>query len=161
GTSRGRTRSEAIRAQIPIGTLMKKIQRQDTSATSQPPRIGPRIGPSSIGTPMMLITRPIRFGPAARVRMVMPAGMTMPPPRPWRTRKTMIEVEDHASPDSEEPITNSAIDVMYRRLVPKRSAIQPVRGITVASARVYPVATHWIVGSVVWNFPASVLIATL
>ncbi len=45
--------------------------------------------------------------------------------------------------------------------MPNRSAIQPLNGITAASASVYPVATHWIVGSVVWNFPASVLIATL
>ncbi len=115
---------------------MKKIQRQLTSVTSQPPMIGPRIGPSSIGTPMIAITRPIRCGPAARVRIVMPAGMIMPPPRPWSTRNRMIVAEDQARPERQEPITNIAIDPMYRRLVPKRSAIQPLSGITVASASV-------------------------
>ncbi len=39
-------------------------------------------------------------------------------------------------PDSAEPTTNRAIEDMYRRLVPKRSAIQPLSGITVASASV-------------------------
>ncbi len=45
------------------------------------------IGPISIGTPTMPITRPMRCGPAAWDRIVMPAGMIMPPPRPCRTRK--------------------------------------------------------------------------
>ena len=105
------------------------------------------IGPSSIGTPMMLITRPIRCGPAARVRMVMPAGMIIPPPRPWSTRKRIREPADQASPDNAEPVRKSAIEIMYSRLVPKRSAIHPVSGMTVANASVYPVATHWIVVS--------------
>ena len=56
---------------------------------SQPPRIGPKIGPSSIGTPSTAITRPIRSGPAARVMIVMPSGISMPPPRPCSTRKAM------------------------------------------------------------------------
>ena len=115
---------------------MKKIQRHEKSSTSQPPRIGPQIGPSIIGTPMIAMTRPTRCGPAARVRIVMPAGMIMPPPRPCRTRKTISDSALQARPEAIEPTRNSAIDVMYRRLVPKRSAAQPVSGITVASASV-------------------------
>ncbi len=121
---------------MPIGRLMKKIQRQEKSSTSQPPRIGPRIGPSIIGTPMMAMTRPTRPGPAARVRMVMPAGISMPPPSPCRTRKKISDSADQAAPQSAEPATNSAMASMYRRLVPKRSAAQPVIGITDASASV-------------------------
>ena len=37
---------------------------------------------------------------------------------------------------SPDPIVNSASAVMYSRLVPNRSAAQPVIGMTVASARV-------------------------
>ena len=136
GVSRGSTRSAAISAAIPIGTLMKKIQRQETSSTSQPPRIGPTIGPISIGTPITLITRPMRSGPAACVRIVMPAGMIMPPPSPCSTRKPIRAPMLHAVAQSTEPVTNKAIAVMYNRLVPKRSAAQPVIGITVASASV-------------------------
>ena len=104
GSSRGRIAQRQRPARrSPIGRLMKKIQRQETSSTSQPPRIGPRIGPSSIGTPMIAITRPTRCGPAARVRIVMPAGISMPPPRPCRTRKAISDSADQARPDSTEP----------------------------------------------------------
>ena len=50
------------------------------------------IGPISIGTPTMPMTRPMRCGPAACERIVMPAGMIMPPPRPCRTRKAISEL---------------------------------------------------------------------
>ena len=82
--ARTRRRPAAMR---PIGTLIRKIQCQLKWSISQPPRIGPKIGPSSIGTPRMAISRPIRAGPAARVMIVMPSGMSMPPPRPCSTRK--------------------------------------------------------------------------
>ena len=129
-------RAEAISAATAIGMLMKKIQCQEKSSTSQPPRIGPKIGPSSIGMPITAITRPTRSTPAARVRIVMPAGMIMPPPKPCSTRKKISDSADHARPDSIEPSANSASEIMYSRLVPKRSAAQPVSGITVASASV-------------------------
>ena len=61
---------------------------------------------------MIAITRPTRCGPAARVRIVMPAGMSMPPPRPCSTRKAISDPADQASPDSTEPPTNSAIEIM-------------------------------------------------
>ena len=105
-------RSEATSAAMPIGMLMKKIQRHEKSSTSQPPRIGPRIGPSIIGTPMIAITRPTRCGPAARVRIVMPAGISMPPPRPWRTRKTISDSADQAAPDRAEPARKRPIESM-------------------------------------------------
>ncbi len=99
-------------ATMPIGRLMKKIQRQETSSTSQPPRIGPRIGPRSIGTPMIAITRPTRCGPAARVRIVMPHGISMPPPRPWSTRKAISDPADQAEPLKAEPARNRPIESM-------------------------------------------------
>ena len=60
GWSGSSTISARMNATIPIGTLMKKIQRQEALSTSQPPRIGPRIGAISIGTPSTPMTRPIR-----------------------------------------------------------------------------------------------------
>ena len=48
----------------------------------------------------------------------------------------MSDPADHARPERIEPQRNSASDSMYRRFVPKRSAAQPVIGMTVASARV-------------------------
>ena len=97
---------------MPIGTLMKKIQRQEALSTSQPPRIGPRIGASSIGTPSTPITRPILCGPAFLVMIVMTAGMIMPPPRPCSTRKTIIDSALQDSPAATEPSVNSTSEVM-------------------------------------------------
>ena len=74
---------------------------------SQPPRIGPKIGPSSIGTPSTAITRPIRSGPAARVMIVMPSGISMPPPRPCSTRKAVSISMLSAAAQSTEPPANS------------------------------------------------------
>ncbi len=119
---------------MPTGTLTVKIQRQETSCTRYPPRIGPATGASSIGTPMMPRTRPTRCGPAAWVRIVMPAGISMPPPRPWTTRNAIRLWADHASPHRVEPSTNRATDVRNSRFVPNRSAAHPVSGMTVASA---------------------------
>ena len=130
------TRQALISATMPIGTLMKKIQCQLATSISQPPRIGPRIGPSSIGIPMTAITRPTRSGPAALVSIVMPSGMSMPPPSPCSTRKVISAVMFQDNPHRIEPIKNAVSAPMYSRLVPNRSAAQPVTGMTVASAKV-------------------------
>ena len=80
---------------------------------------GPMIGPRTIGTPMMLITRPMRWGPAARARIDWPTGSSMPPPMPWSTRKTMSELADQARPQRLEPMTKRAVrrhpDPSWRR----------------------------------------------
>ena len=64
----------------------------------------------------------------------MPTGMIMPPPKPCRTRKKISDSADHASPHKALPMPNSATEIIQIRLEPKRSVIQPVSGITVASA---------------------------
>ena len=110
---------------------------------------------------MTLITRPIRCGPAAWARIDIPAGMIIPPPRPWRTRNTISDPAFHASPDRTEPATNRPTTIIHSRLAPKRSDAQPVIGITVASATRYPVATHWIVDSEACSSRLSVASATL
>ena len=95
---------------------------------------GPRIGPSSIGTPITLITRPTRLTPAVWASSAIPTGMIMPPPKPCSTRKKISDSADQASPQSALPIPNSATEIIQIRFEPKRSVIQPVSGITVASA---------------------------
>ena len=95
---------------------------------------GPRIGPSTMGTPMMLMTRPMRWGPAARARMDWPTGSSMPPPMPWTTRKAMSELADQARPHRLEPMTKSVSEVIQTNFAPKRSTAQPETGMTVARA---------------------------
>jgi hypothetical protein len=91
---------------------MRKIQCQLATSISQPPRIGPRIGPRSIGTPRIAISRPMRCGPAARVMIVMPSGISIPPPNPCRTRKAMSASMLVAVAQRAEPAVNRKIAVM-------------------------------------------------
>ena len=86
--------------------------------------------------PRIAMRRPMRSGPAARVMIVMPSGMSMPPPRPWTTRAPMSMPIDGAKAHRTEPATKKAMAMRYRRLVPKRSAAHPVSGMTVARASV-------------------------
>ncbi|CFE82338.1 Uncharacterised protein [Mycobacterium tuberculosis] len=101
---------------------------------SQPPRIGPPTGPSSIGMPTTAITRPSRFGPASRAKMAKDTGVSMPPPKPWTTRNMMSSKMFGATAHSSEPRVNANTEPMKSRLVPNRSAAQPAVGITVANA---------------------------
>ncbi len=113
---------------------MKKIHRQPAAAMTAPPSTGPKTGASSIGTPITLITRPIRCGPAAWARMVCPTGRIIPAPSPWMTRKVISEPTDHAAPARSEPARNTSSAASQTRLAPNRSAAHPVTGITVANA---------------------------
>ena len=116
----------------PTGRLTKKIQRQLAASMSVPPISGPNTGRSSIGTPTMLITRPIRFGPATWASIDWPSGMIIPPPRPWMTRAPISVPTDGASPASIEPAMNSPSEASHTGLAPKRPEIHPVSGITLA-----------------------------
>ena len=55
-------------------------------------------------------------GPADCARMIIPAGMFIPPPRPWSTRKKISDPADKARPQSAEPIANNATTVSHSRL---------------------------------------------
>ncbi len=101
----------------------------------RPPITGPMIGPITMGTPMMLMTRPMRCGPAARARIDWPTGRSMPPPTPWRTRKTISELADQARPHRHEPMMKRLSEVIQINFAPKRSTAHPVTGMTMASAR--------------------------
>jgi hypothetical protein len=122
---------------------------------------GPSAGPSSIGTPTTLITRPTCLGPAAWANVIIPIGMIMPPASPCRARKAISDSALHATPHSALVATNADTAVIQTRRGPKRSAAQPVSGMTVARASRYAVATHWIVESGAWRSRPSVCSATL
>jgi hypothetical protein len=95
---------------------------------------GAEDGASSIGTPTTLITRPTRWGPAAWASVIIPIGMIIPPASPCRTRKAISDSALHAAPQSALVATNALTIVIHTRRGPKRSAAQPVSGITLASA---------------------------
>jgi hypothetical protein len=58
------TRAARRIAATAIGTLTTKIHCQEALSTIRPPMIGPKIGPSRIGTPTAASARPTRRGPA-------------------------------------------------------------------------------------------------
>jgi len=134
GLASGSIRQAATTAAAPTGRLMKKIHRQFAALMIAPPITGPKTGASSIGTPITLITRPIRAGPAAWARIVCPTGRIIPAPRPWMTRKPISDPADQAAPASTEPARNSSRAASHTRLAPSRSAAHPVTGMTEAKA---------------------------
>jgi hypothetical protein len=121
-------------AAAPTGRLTKKIQRQLACSMIAPPSTGPATGASSIGTAMMLITRPTRCGPTACARMVCASGMIIPAATPCSTRNTISSAIEVDRPASTEPAAKAVSEISQTRLAPKRSLAQPVSGITVAKA---------------------------
>ena len=95
--------------------------------------IGPKMGPSRIGTPISPNARPTRRGPALCATSVNPTGTSIPPPRPCRTRNAISSPAEVASAHSAEPTANSAIEAIQVGFDPKRSVTQPEIGITAAS----------------------------
>ena len=75
-----------------------------------PPIVGPRIGASIVGTPVIAVTRPMFLGPAAVAIISCPTGMIMPPPTPCSTRNTISSVVEVARPQSAEPSVNSSTE---------------------------------------------------
>ena len=71
-----------------------------------------------MGTPMTLMTRPMRCGPAARARIDWPTGRSMPPPMPWSTRKAINELADQATPHRHEPTMKRLSEVIQTNLAP-------------------------------------------
>ena len=117
-----------------MGTLTKKIHRHEALETISPPMTGPRTGPITVGTPMTLMTLPMRCGPAARARIDWPMGRIMPPPSPCATRNTISDGADQATPHNTDPAMKRVSEIIHIRLAPTRSTAQPVTGMTRAKA---------------------------
>ena len=116
----------------PTGTLIQKIQFQVATSTSQPPRVGPSKGPIWPGIAIKLIAR--MKSPLGWLRSTArrPTGSIIAPPTPCTTRAAIKKPRLGESAHSTEPSTNKAIAHMNTRRVPKRSAIQPEAGISIA-----------------------------
>ncbi|MDT4842412.1 hypothetical protein D3C72_1335180 [compost metagenome] len=116
----------------PTGTLIRKIQCQEAYCTSQPPSVGPSSGPMSPGMATKLIA--CRNSPRGTVRSSArrPTGSSSAPPRPCTTRAATSCPSPCESAHSTEPAANSTMAQKKTRRVPKRSAIQPEAGISIA-----------------------------
>jgi hypothetical protein len=71
-------------------------------------------------------------GGKARKSIVLPTGVSMPPPTPWMIRKAIIDSRFQEKAQSAEPKTKTASANMKTFFVPRRSPSQPEAGIQIA-----------------------------
>jgi hypothetical protein len=83
----------------------------------------------------MLMTRPIRCGPAAWARIAWPTGRIIPPPAPSSSRNPISSPTDPDSAQPSDPARNTTSDTVRTRRAPNRCAAHPEAGITLANAR--------------------------
>ena len=124
--------------------MIQKIQFQLATSTNQPPKVGPSSEPTWPGMAIKLMARiksPLGWVRSTAKR---PTGSIMAPPTPCTTRAAIKKLSDGDSAHSTEPSTNTAIAQPNTRLVPKRSAIQPDAGISMAVVSEYATMTDCI-----------------
>ena len=123
---------------MPIGMLIKKIQRHRLLSTSRPPRIGPSAGATTSAMPKIPSAVPCSLGGKVLNSIAEPSGCAMPPPNPCSARAAMssqmLDRKAGRKPHSSEPIRKAVRPPMYMRLMPKRSARKPDSGVPMPSA---------------------------
>ena len=119
-----------------MGRLTKKMARHGSRWTITPPVTGPSSGPISAGMTTKFMAASISDRGNVRTRASRPTGVIMAPPMPWTTRAATSIGLFRASPQSSDPSVNSETAQVKTRLVPNRSAIQPLIGMNTARQRV-------------------------
>jgi hypothetical protein len=99
---------------------------------------GPRIGTTATGRLTVGISRPSRFGPAARVISVVSNGSIRPPPAPCSTRKPIRLATFQAAPDAIEPMRKTLRLKSQTVRPPNRLSAQPLSGMTIPNDRRQP-----------------------
>ena len=120
------------RPSSPIGRFTKKIVRHGSQWTISPPTKGPSSGPISAGITTKFIAESISDRGNVRTRASRPTGVIIAPPMPWTTRAATSMGMLIASPQKSEPRVKRLTAQVNTRLVPKRSAIQPLTGMKTA-----------------------------
>jgi hypothetical protein len=85
-----RNRKTPAKARMPIGRLMKNTQRQSRLSVSQPPRAGPRIGPSTAPAPQMAMAEPCFSGGLMSSSTAWDSGIRAAPNKPCSRRNSTI-----------------------------------------------------------------------
>ena len=115
-----------------MGRLTKKIVRHGSQWTIMPPVNGPSSGPMSAGMTTKFMAASISDLGNVRTRASRPTGVIMAPPMPCTTRAATSIGIFSASPQNSEPRVNRNTAQVKTRLVPNRSAIQPLMGMKTA-----------------------------
>ncbi len=116
-----------------IGALIRNTQCQLKSSTSQPPRIGPTTGATSVVIDHRPMAAPAFSFGKMRSSRVCDSGISGPPHSPWNTRATTSMPSEVARPQTMEKTPNRIMEPTNTRTEPKRAASQPVSGTVIAS----------------------------
>ena len=121
---------------IPIGILMKKIQRQEAALRINPPSTGPSTPPVAQVIPLMPSARPRSLGGNTSVRMATLLTTIIAAPDPW-IRREMINITALLErPQASEPTVKTTNPRLYILTRPIKSATRPkVRRNTVLISR--------------------------
>ena len=104
-----------------IGTLIQKIQCQESPSTIAPPTTGPSATPRPDTPDQAPIASPRRPSGTASDRSVSDNGMTNAAPSPWSARATISASAVGASAAAAEAAAKIATPRVKIRLRPKRS----------------------------------------
>ena len=113
---------------------MKNTQRQLKLSVSQPPSVGPMIGPTMMPAPQMAIAWPWRSFGLMSSRKVCDNGTIAAPNTPCSRRNSTMLSRLHARPQAMEVTTKPTTEVRNSSLRPTRSDSQPVTGVMIAAA---------------------------
>ena len=99
----------------------------------KPPSGGPQIGPISAG--MVTSDMALRRFLLSMLRTMMrrPTGVIIAPPMPWKMRAATNSSSECEAAQPIEPRTNIPIAARNTLRAPKRSAVQPLAGMKIAS----------------------------
>ena len=118
---------------MPNGTLIKNIQRQSATLVINPPSGGPIIGAISAGQVSVAMAVMSRCFGVVRRTASRPTGTISAPPTPCKIRIATKLWALVARPQNTEETVKMASARLKMVRAPKRSAIQPLAGMSTAS----------------------------
>ena len=110
------------------GQIDEKVQRQENWSVSQPPRVGPTTGATTMPRPNKAVAVPRWVGGKLSSRMAWESGCMAPPPKPCKTRETTSIGMEVAIPQVSEATVNNTVQATRNRLRPKKLENQALAG---------------------------------
>ena len=127
---------------MPMGTLMRKMRRQEATETMAPPMVGPHMEPRAVKVPMRPSARP-RFSANISVMMPWLLAMLAATPRPWMARAAMRTGRLGARALRTEPTVKVATPTWKTRTLPTMSPRRPKVSRKAQLTTKNVLETHW------------------
>ena len=122
------------KATMPTGRLTRNTARQLKVSVSQPPSVGPMMGPNMMPAPKIAMAWPSFSRGLMSIIVAWASGTSMAPQTPWMTRNATISMRLLAMPQSSEATVKPTTAKSSRLRRPNRSANQLVSGVAMAEA---------------------------